>query len=949
MKLKALLFVLLLLVACPVWSQVNVSGQAPLTPSGIGFVAPVVFTGAGLNDATSSGTSTAAASATYGAEIDATGAPDTFKWRKGAGAYTTGVAITGAAQLLTDGVYVTFVATTGHMLGDKWSITSTVLSPLVVKAASGSTKATIDNAGNITASETGHSIGFLQSGTGAVARTIQAKLQETISVKDFGAVGDGTVLGGGTDDTTAVQNALNAAITAQKELFFPAGNYRVTASIDGTVHDYIRIRGEGRIGATRIIGDFAADRPILDLVGSSYALIQDIQVQSATARTPSCGILIGRIDATGAGVHVFRNVLVYGDFRVAAVFGISSEANLFEKCWFWNPVTGTTPHGLLYLAFTAANVFGADITSAYQTLTCAGVSNSSNIIRETSFWDFATTATNVPLYLELAIDNIVAGNDIYTAGATAQIVLKNFAVNLTIQGNHPEYSGAEPYGIYMANNATYMISITASTMLPIYAVDGANVVLNIQGGYWYGPSGANTVVLDVDELYDSWIDVPETAIPPGTYVDDPNYRVRTTSTNNVFRGVPSARLLLSTATVTPSFFNALTSTDQKIYSSATSNWPLQIFASDGSSLGGMYEGAGGAGDFYVRDAAGATAFRTNAGGTTIGGGLFPIVTGVGNIGSATLPFADLYLGGTSGTPGTNNFKITGASTSGTRTITLPDASVTVNAAANISGTTLASNVVTSSLTSVGTLTGGATGAGFTVALGTSTITGILGSAYGGTGNGFTKFSGPTTAEKTFTLPDASSTIVVTSNNLSAMAATTSLQLLGVISDETGSGLAVFGTSPTITTPIFGSTATFGLAADDDTIVIDPVAKGAGQFAGTITSADLTGAQAWTFPNASITVNAAADISGTTLASNVVTSSLTTVGTIAAGTWNSTLSSAILGDAGNATRIRASLATPGTLANGDWWVECSGTTPSRTCSLKAQDTDATRTIVTSVPF
>lgn len=47
------------------------------------------------------------------------------------------------------------------------------------------------------------------------------------------------------------------------------------------------------------------------------------------------------------------------------------------------------------------------------------------------------------------------------------------------------------------------------------------------------------------------------------------------------------------------------------------------------------------------------------------------------------------------------------------------------AAGTLTGTTLAANVVTSSLTSVGTLTGGATGAGFTVALATSTITGAL--------------------------------------------------------------------------------------------------------------------------------------------------------------------------------------------------------------------------------
>lgn len=42
---------------------------------------------------------------------------------------------------------------------------------------------------------------------------------------------------------------------------------------------------------------------------------------------------------------------------------------------------------------------------------------------------------------------------------------------------------------------------------------------------------------------------------------------------------------------------------------------------------------------------------------------------------------------------------------------------------------------------------------------TNGVTGILPSANGGTANGFTKFSGPTTSEKTFTLPNASATIL----------------------------------------------------------------------------------------------------------------------------------------------------------------------------------------------
>ena len=43
--------------------------------------------------------------------------------------------------------------------------------------------------------------------------------------------------------------------------------------------------------------------------------------------------------------------------------------------------------------------------------------------------------------------------------------------------------------------------------------------------------------------------------------------------------------------------------------------------------------------------------------------------------------------------------------------------------------------------------------------GSAALTQIIASTYGGTGNGFAKLSGPTTSEKTFTLPDATTTIL----------------------------------------------------------------------------------------------------------------------------------------------------------------------------------------------
>ena len=78
------------------------------------------FVGAGLNDITFSGLYSGEEPTIFTVEIDATGTPDTFKWKKGSGSFTSGVSITGTPQLLEDGIYVSFAATTGHTLGDIW-------------------------------------------------------------------------------------------------------------------------------------------------------------------------------------------------------------------------------------------------------------------------------------------------------------------------------------------------------------------------------------------------------------------------------------------------------------------------------------------------------------------------------------------------------------------------------------------------------------------------------------------------------------------------------------------------------------------------------------------------------------------------------------------------------------------------------------------------------------
>ena len=77
-----------------------------------------------------------------------------------------------------------------------------------------------------TVDDLGPAIPYTPAGTGAVATTVQSKLRETVSVKDFGAVGDGV-----TDDTTKIQAAFSKVKATGGDLIFPPGIYKISGTI----------------------------------------------------------------------------------------------------------------------------------------------------------------------------------------------------------------------------------------------------------------------------------------------------------------------------------------------------------------------------------------------------------------------------------------------------------------------------------------------------------------------------------------------------------------------------------------------------------------------------------------------------------------------------------------------------------------------------------------------
>jgi hypothetical protein len=107
--------------------------------------------------------------------------------------------------------------------------------------------------------------------TNSVVTNVEAKLSQYVSVKDFGAVGNGVA-----DDTNAIKTcfasvaamASTGGVTNAVTIFFPKGSYLITDTIVPprafANEGFIRCTGDGYLGTTLLWGSANADRIFVD-------------------------------------------------------------------------------------------------------------------------------------------------------------------------------------------------------------------------------------------------------------------------------------------------------------------------------------------------------------------------------------------------------------------------------------------------------------------------------------------------------------------------------------------------------------------------------------------------------------------------------------------------------------------------------------------------------------
>ena len=275
----------------------------------------------------------------------------------------------------------------------------------------------------VTAAKTfaaGTVVPFTQTGTGAVARTVDAKLKDTVSVKDFGAVGDGVA-----DDTVAIQATITAVGIAGGCVYFPKGTYKITSQL--VIYDSnIRLVGDG-FKNTTIAASSASFNMMRTTNGKSFISISDLSfLGGATTNATAQYGIIGGTTATDETSNVLIENCRFSNSNNGMVL-CSGKYWKVNNCYFdtlIGDISGTG-YGILSAENSAYGLFtnnqftgtaGNGRHAVYMSVGCSYSIASNNIVKGFNHSAFVCYATSAQAGV---VENIISGNVITGGGSVA--------------------------------------------------------------------------------------------------------------------------------------------------------------------------------------------------------------------------------------------------------------------------------------------------------------------------------------------------------------------------------------------------------------------------------------------------------------------------------------------------------------------------------------------------
>ena len=298
----------------------------------------------------------------------------------------------------------------------------------------------------INASSYGNSsqISYTPAGTGSIPTNVQAKLRESVSVLDFGADPTGVA-----DSTTAIQAAINEAITQKSTLVFPGGYYRISTAL--AVTQPINIEGNraqiyqqtadasvfsfngggttaGFIRNTAVVKDL-----ILGTAAGIGKAIRIYQFMCCTFQDIVIPYAYKGVECIGGILNVFNNVRVSGTMPTSPGFFVSvgvQTANYIGFHFYAGDVSGANANTLIQCYAQGST------RSSYE----FAASNNNTLLNCDS--EFAVGVLGYHIYADGAINlNVISGdwegqpNEMYFTNCQSPMVTGAFVNNqVTIAG-----------------------------------------------------------------------------------------------------------------------------------------------------------------------------------------------------------------------------------------------------------------------------------------------------------------------------------------------------------------------------------------------------------------------------------------------------------------------------------------------------------------------------------
>lgn len=281
------------------------------------------------------------------------------------------------------------------------------------------TQAGAETLTNKTIALTGNTVNYNQGGTGASTRTVQSRLQDSVSVKDFGAIGNGVA-----DDTAAIQAAIDSGAPA---IEYPDGTYLVANVELASFQTHKAATGGARINTSSVAFTWTGTTQYVTIDGLSFG---------------------------GSGKAIYQpDPTFYG------------TAFQIKNCQFGNTLEECV-YGTMLLSLIENNLFGANYGTlaaqnrhVYMKGTVAGgLAINQNIIRNNRFFRANGSGTSAvfiefgnnsllegntfeecyvtPLVLDRAGLSTLTGNWFESNNVSNQVVLQNTVVGAVFYKNH---------------------------------------------------------------------------------------------------------------------------------------------------------------------------------------------------------------------------------------------------------------------------------------------------------------------------------------------------------------------------------------------------------------------------------------------------------------------------------------------------------------------------------